>query len=111
MVDAAKLVRDARLAAGLTQSELARRMGTTQSAIARLERPASNPRLATLDDAIRATGNELRTAVHRREPGLDETQIRERLRMTPAERLATFVASSAGMRRLLESARPAGAER
>jgi len=110
MVDAAKLIRDARLAAGLTQSELARRMGTTQSAVARLERPGSNPRLETLEDALRASGNRLEARVHRQKAGLDEAQIRDRLRMTPAERLASFVASSAGMRRLLQNARPVGAE-
>jgi DNA-binding XRE family transcriptional regulator len=40
----------ARLAAGLTQAELAEQIGTKQSAIARLENGASNP---TLDMLVR----------------------------------------------------------
>lgn len=103
MVDAAKLIREARQAAGLTQSELARRMGTTQSAVARLERHGSNPRIATLNEALRATGNDLETRTRPRMAGIDEGQIRNRLRMTPAERLETFVTSSAAVRRLVGS--------
>lgn len=37
------LLRDARTAAGLTQDEMARRMGVTQQAIAQAERWAANP--------------------------------------------------------------------
>jgi transcriptional regulator with XRE-family HTH domain len=98
------LLRHARSAAGLTQAEVARRMGTTQSAVARLERPGANPRFATLDRALRATGHELdaRTA---RPQTVDETQIRERLRLTPAERLAAFQTSHRRLSRLAAGAR------
>jgi transcriptional regulator with XRE-family HTH domain len=87
------LLREARAAAGLTQAEVARRMGTTQPVVARLERPGANPRYATLERALRATGHRLGTAADASLPDVDETQIRERLRLTPAERLATFRAS------------------
>ena len=53
------IVRTARRAAGLSQTELAARMSTTQSAVARLERAGSNPRIETLDAALRATGRRL----------------------------------------------------
>ena len=48
----------ARSAAGLTQAELAERIGTTQSAIARLEsgRGSHSPSLATLQKYARALG-------------------------------------------------------
>jgi len=43
-----KAIIGARLAAGLTQKELAEKMGTTQSAIARLESGSQMPTLDTL---------------------------------------------------------------
>src|SRR5438094_9586130 len=42
-------VRDLREARGLTQAELARRMGATQSTVARLEAGGVEPRIDTLD--------------------------------------------------------------
>ena len=50
------LIRDARRAAGLTQAELAARLGISQSAIAKLEREGSNPTVETLDRVLRAHG-------------------------------------------------------
>lgn len=48
----------ARAAAGLTQAEVAERIGTTQSAIARLEsaEPKHSPSIATLQKYARALG-------------------------------------------------------
>lgn len=50
-----------RAAAGLTQAEVARRMGTTQSAVARLESGRGNrsPSLATLRKYAKALGYQL----------------------------------------------------
>ena len=53
------LVREARRRAGLTQAQLAGRLGTTQSAIARLERGGSEPSFAKVAAAARACGVEL----------------------------------------------------
>ena len=53
-------MREARLRAGLTQTQLAERVGTTQSAIARLERSRSTPSLARLRQLVAACGLELR---------------------------------------------------
>ncbi|MFM9865661.1 MAG: helix-turn-helix domain-containing protein [Micropepsaceae bacterium] len=50
---------DARAKAKLTQSELARRMGTTQSAIARLESGRAVPSGATLLRFAKAVGRRL----------------------------------------------------
>jgi len=47
----------ARVRAGLTQAELAHRMGTTQSAIARLESGAQLPSVKTLLRFAKATGS------------------------------------------------------
>ncbi len=52
-----------RTEAGLTQAELAERMGTTQSAIARLEGGGTRPTLETLEKLASAVGQELVVAV------------------------------------------------
>jgi predicted transcriptional regulator len=49
----------ARTRAGLTQTELAKRMSTTQSTIARLEGGRSLPSMSTLQRYAEATGNRL----------------------------------------------------
>ena len=53
------LIREARRRAGLTQRELAERLGTTQSAIARLERGRTEPSYQRVAAALRACGLEL----------------------------------------------------
>lgn len=56
----ARAVIAARVHAGLTQEELASRMGTSQSAIARLEGGKSRPSTATLEKLAAATGTRLK---------------------------------------------------
>lgn len=51
---------DARAQAGLTQEALAERMGTTQSAIARLEGGRVSPTVETLRKYAKAVGKRLR---------------------------------------------------
>jgi transcriptional regulator with XRE-family HTH domain len=53
------LVYRLRIDAGLTQAELATRMGTTQSAIARMEGGGTRPTLETLEKVASAVGAEL----------------------------------------------------
>jgi len=54
-----ELVYRLRTEAGLTQAELANRMGTTQSAIARMEGGGARPSLETLERLATAVGKEL----------------------------------------------------
>jgi transcriptional regulator with XRE-family HTH domain len=83
-----RLLARARRDAGLTQAALAQRLGISQAAVAQLEQPDSNPRIATLDRALRAAGAELTlTARPRRAPAVDESLIRQQLALTPSERL------------------------
>jgi transcriptional regulator with XRE-family HTH domain len=101
---AATLICQARTDAGLTQAELAGLMATTQSAIARLERAGANPTVATLESALNAAGRRLELTAARG-GAVDETQIVERLRLSPAERLQTFQRSQRNLGRLATRAR------
>jgi len=56
----------ARADAGLTQEELASRMGTTQSVIARMEGGKSRPSTSTLQKLAKATGTRLRVSFERK---------------------------------------------
>ena len=58
-MELAETVFRARQTAGLTQAELARRMGTTQSAIAAIESGARTPTVELLDRLARACGGRL----------------------------------------------------
>ena len=51
---------EARIRAGLTQEQLAKRMKTTQSVIARLESGRARPSTKTLERLARATGTRLK---------------------------------------------------
>ena len=88
MTSSAALISCARADAGLTQQQLARRLGVTQAAVARLERPAANPTIATLERVLRAIGCELELRLRRPETAVDASLLREALRLRPAERLA-----------------------
>ncbi|HET6638872.1 MAG TPA: helix-turn-helix transcriptional regulator [Gemmatimonadota bacterium] len=93
----ADLLREARLRAGLTQAELAARVGTTQSAIARWEAGATRPSLESLRRLVRACGLELRLAIEDHDPG-DASLIEGTLALTPAERLDQLVRTVAFIR-------------
>ena len=56
----ARALVEARTRAGITQAELAARMKTTQSAVARLESGRVPPSTRTLEKVARATGTRLR---------------------------------------------------
>jgi len=56
----ARALIEARAKAGLTQEQLARRMDTTQSVIARLESGRSRPSTQTLERLAAATGTRLK---------------------------------------------------
>ena len=81
-----RLIREARRLGGLTQAELARRLGTTQSAVSNWERGRDTPRVDTLARVLEACGFEA-DMTFRRLDDVDRAQIRENLEMTPAERL------------------------
>lgn len=86
------LVREARLGARLTQAQLAQRLGTTQSAVARLERRGANPRINTVAQTLEACGRQLDLGSRRQDhrSSVDETLVARQLRLTPGERLLSL---------------------
>ena len=59
----ASMLISARTAAKLSQLELAKKMGTSQSAIARLESGSAKPSLSTLERFAKATGTRVRVSL------------------------------------------------
>lgn len=94
------LVRDVRLAEGLTQAQLARRLGITQPSVARMEAAGDAITLATLRRALNAMGRALVVQAVEQQPSYDETLLIENLKLTPAERLRRFSSLYAGAQQL-----------
>jgi ribosome-binding protein aMBF1 (putative translation factor) len=80
------LVREARRRAGLSQADLAARVQTTQSAIARLESGATAPSLERVTELVRACGFDLEVQLVPRDDAAVAAARRNR-RLTPEERL------------------------
>jgi hypothetical protein len=75
-----------------------------QSTVARIELGLMDPRVGTLDRLLRECGMSLEVEPRLGE-GVDRTQIRERLALTPEERFLSFVASANAVEHLLASAK------
>jgi transcriptional regulator with XRE-family HTH domain len=84
------LIREARLRAGLTQSELGSKIGKPQSVIARWERGDVVPSFETLREVIRGCDLELNFHLSRFDDS-NTTVIDEHLKMTPAQRFADLL--------------------
>jgi transcriptional regulator with XRE-family HTH domain len=84
---AGALLREARHRHGVSQERLAIRAGTTQSALSRIESGRISPSVDTLRRLLFLVGEDLELLSTRREWGFDETQVYERLRHTPEERV------------------------
>lgn len=82
-----RILREARLRHHVSQEQLASRASTTQSAISRIESDRVSPSVETLRELLRLLGEDLILSSQPREWGVDRTQVRERLRLTPEQRL------------------------
>src|SRR6266542_913281 len=99
----ARILRDARRSAGLTQRELAVGAGMPQSTVARIERGLLMPRWNTFERLLRATGHVVELAPTPGQ-GVDRSQIRALLRLSPGERARLAVADAAGLEGALSRA-------
>ena len=88
-MDAATILKTTRLDRGLDQARLARRAGTTQSYISRVERGAISPSPRTLDRLFHAMGRRLSLTTEPLSPGnVSVRDLRSDFReLTPGERL------------------------
>jgi len=106
---AGELIRSTRIRCGLSQARLARRVGTRQSAISRLEADEISPGIETLDLLLRAMGERLEIAGV--EPGRDYDPLHRRAtaERTPDERLALGISWNRMAGRLAAAGRAARA--
>jgi transcriptional regulator with XRE-family HTH domain len=101
-MDAARVLRQARRRAGLTQRQLASLAGVPQPMVARIESGAVIPRVDTLDRLLEACGEGLES--HPRPGrGLDRTGYWELLRRSPEDRLRQASASAHGLAKVREA--------
>ncbi len=103
------LVREMRKRAGLTQVELAQRLDTTQSAIARLERGVGHPTLERLSQIAEACGLELQVRLVDADDH-DWSMVARNARLTPARRVERAM-SGIHLARELRKAGKASVER
>ncbi len=97
-VDTGAIIRQARQADGLTQAQLARRLGITQPSVARLEAAGDNVTVATLQRALNVMNRTLELRAAAMPSSVDDTLIVEALRLTPGERLERFEREYADVR-------------
>lgn len=99
------LIREARLRVGITQAELARRLGTSQSLVARWENETVSPLFETVVRAVRGCGLELGVGIYEYDfehDGLIEAQ----LKLSPDERARRAAEFESTVRELVRDARP-----
>ena len=83
--DIGRVVSERRREAGLTQAELAARMGTTQAALSKIETGRTLPGLDLLARVAEATGRPLTLELGAPTPRPDRRELRERVRKVLGE--------------------------
>jgi transcriptional regulator with XRE-family HTH domain len=96
----------AREAEGLTQAQLAKRLGITQPSVARLEKAGDNVTLATLQRALNVMNRTLEIRSALMPSSVDDTQIIEALQYTPGQRLEGFDRSYDSVRAFANEVQP-----
>jgi transcriptional regulator with XRE-family HTH domain len=82
-----ELLREARIRHELSQEQLAIRAGTTQSAIARIERDHTSPSIKTLNSLFQAMEEDFVFGARPRDWGVDLSLNHKNLEYTPTQRL------------------------
>ena len=86
------IIKQARRTAGLTQAELAERLATTRSAIARWESGRVSPTVESLSRIVEACGLSLHVSLH--EPNDHDLGLAlANLKLTPEQRMDKFMSA------------------
>jgi transcriptional regulator with XRE-family HTH domain len=102
-----RLIRETRQRHRLSQGRLARRVGTQQSAISRLEADEVSPSVETLELLMRAMGERLELSAASPERDYDPAHRRAAAARSPAERLALGISWNRMAARLARAGRDA----
>lgn len=103
------MIRTTRIRHGLTQQRLARRVGTHQSAISRLEADQNSPSVETLELLLHAMGESLQLASQPLERDYDPVHRQATAARPPGERLALGISWNRMAGRLAAAGRRARA--
>lgn len=104
-----ELIRTTRTRHGLSQQRLARRVGTQQSAISRLEADKVSPSVETMELLLRAMGERLQLGSEPLERDYDPVHRRATAERAPGERLALGISWNRMAGRLSAAGRKARA--
>ena len=96
---AARLLRNARKAAAMSQRALGQAARVPQSTVARIETGAIYPRVDTLERLLNAAGRTL-ISEEKAGYGVDRTQIWELRKLTPTQRVRLLTADARALRDL-----------
>ena len=88
-MNVSSVLQKTRQRAGLTQADLAQRVGTTQSAISRLENGRVRPSIETIERLAKACGATLELRL--RTPEAPTAEFESNLSLTPAGRLDQLI--------------------
>ena len=99
------MLREARRRAHLSQRALAERVRVPQATVGRIESGTVVPRVDTLDRLLAGCGLTL-ASVPAAGTGVDRTQIRELIALSPGDRLRLAAREARNLERLLSSATP-----
>src|SRR6266508_181934 len=89
----ARLIREARLRAGLTQAELAERTGRDRSVIARWEQAVVAPSVETLAELVRACGFDLPLELEPLDTSGDD-RLKKNAMLSPERRVRRLIAAA-----------------
>jgi transcriptional regulator with XRE-family HTH domain len=97
VVTGAQIIREARLKAGLTQTELAERLGRDRAQVARWETGAQQPSFENLRAVVEACGFELKLEIAEREENLVlDAELEQSLLKAPQQRVRALLEELGG---------------